>query len=549
MYILKNALRCISRAKGRNILIGLIVLVIAVSACLGLSIRQAAESARRDTLDTLSVTATIAFNRLDQMGGRGEGGMRGEPGEGGGFDRDQFAQMMGGASVLTLEQYKTYAAASTVKDFYYTLTASFNGGGDLAPVSTDTTDGDTDTDPTVPEMPGMGGMGGGGGRFQMTMGSSGDFQVVGCSGENAMTAFIEGTASVTEGEVFAEGTAAYQCLISEELATYNDLAVGDTVTVYNPNNEEETYTLTVVGLYTDSSANQSSFSPFGTASDPANRIYMSHPALQLMLDNSAKVSTTVTDEDTGREYETAVTGTLDATYVFADVEAYETFTEEVYTLGLEDTYTVSSADLKAFESSLTPLNTLSTMAGYFLIVILLIGALILIVLNIFNVRERKYEIGVLTAMGMKKGKVALQFLTEIFVVTMIAVMIGAVVGAVTAVPVTNALLENQIASQQTQSDRIEQNFGRPGGNMGGEIPAMPDDAGGGKGGMMGGMMNAIGNFGGQAVDYVTQIDSAMNLTVVWQMLGVAVLLTLAAGAVSMLFVMRYEPLKILANRD
>ena len=74
MYILKNALRCISRAKGRNILIGIIVLVIAVSACLGLSIRQAAESARSDTLDTLSVTATISFDRqsmMGQMGGRG----------------------------------------------------------------------------------------------------------------------------------------------------------------------------------------------------------------------------------------------------------------------------------------------------------------------------------------------------------------------------------------------------------------------------------------------------------------------------------------------
>lgn len=45
MYILKNTLKCISRAKGRNILIGIIVLVIAFSACVGLSIRQAAESA------------------------------------------------------------------------------------------------------------------------------------------------------------------------------------------------------------------------------------------------------------------------------------------------------------------------------------------------------------------------------------------------------------------------------------------------------------------------------------------------------------------------
>ena len=47
MYIIKNALRCISRAKGRNVLIGIIALVIAISACLGLSIRQAAESAKK----------------------------------------------------------------------------------------------------------------------------------------------------------------------------------------------------------------------------------------------------------------------------------------------------------------------------------------------------------------------------------------------------------------------------------------------------------------------------------------------------------------------
>ena len=43
MYIVKNALKCLGRSKGRSILIGVIVLVIAVSACIGLSIRQAAE--------------------------------------------------------------------------------------------------------------------------------------------------------------------------------------------------------------------------------------------------------------------------------------------------------------------------------------------------------------------------------------------------------------------------------------------------------------------------------------------------------------------------
>ena len=50
-------------------------------------------------------------------------------------------------------------------------------------------------------------------------------------------------------------------------------------------------------------------------------------------------------------------------------------------------------------------------------------------------------------------------------------------------------------------------------------------------------------------NYITEIDSAMNLTVVFQMIGVGLLLTLVASAASVLFIMRYDPLKILANRD
>ena len=42
MYIIKNALRCISRSKGRNVLIGIIVLVIAGIVCLVLRNKKGA---------------------------------------------------------------------------------------------------------------------------------------------------------------------------------------------------------------------------------------------------------------------------------------------------------------------------------------------------------------------------------------------------------------------------------------------------------------------------------------------------------------------------
>ena len=60
MYIIKNAWKSISRSKGRNILIGIIVAVIAISSCIGLSIRNAAKKAEEQGLESLSVTATIS---------------------------------------------------------------------------------------------------------------------------------------------------------------------------------------------------------------------------------------------------------------------------------------------------------------------------------------------------------------------------------------------------------------------------------------------------------------------------------------------------------
>lgn len=545
MYIIKNAFRCIGRSKGRNILIGIIALVIAISACIGLSIRQAAESAKTSTLDGMRITATIQYDRAGAMGNIGNGGNSGVR-----FDSSQLGDIMGKGSSLTLDEYIKYAEAESVQDFYYTLTAYFSGSENFSPVSDETESsdsdgtlsGDLDSDNSgMPELPG--GMGG----MMDDMFTSGDFSVIGYSSDSSMTAFVSGNASIVDGSMFEEGTSELVCVISEELALFNNLAVGDTIIVTNPSLDSENYTLTISGIYTSSENNDFSMSMFGASQDPANRIYMSAVALQTILDAS---ETNASD--------TKIEGTLSATYSFADTEAYYAFEEEVRTLGLDESYTVSSSDITAFENSLTPLNTLSKMAGWFLLVILMIGGIILVALNIFNVRERKYEVGVLTAMGMKKWKVAMQFICEILVVTMIAVVIGAGIGAVSSVPVTNALLAGQAESQNNQQNQMDQNFGRPG-NMGGGFSGENMD-GGFSGGNMGGMpsdkpsdisgeTNPFGDMLGGAADYITEVNSAMNLTVVLQMISVGLLLTLVASAASVLFIMRYDPLKILANRD
>lgn len=191
MYIIKNAFKCIGRSKGRNILIGVIVLVIAVSACVGLSIRQAAEKAKSDTLEGLTVTAAISFDRRTIMNQVQSGAGQSESGK---FDKGQFSELMGAASALSLEDYEKYAEADSVKEFYCYETASVNGSENFSPVTSEESTGNNSQGSPM----GKGGMSGG---F-----SSADFRLTGYSGENAMTSFVEGTAVITEGTIFDENT-------------------------------------------------------------------------------------------------------------------------------------------------------------------------------------------------------------------------------------------------------------------------------------------------------------------------------------------------------
>jgi len=297
--------------------------------------------------------------------------------------------------------------------------------------------------------------------------------------------------------------------------------------------------LTVVGIYTNSASDQgnSKFSFF----DPANNIYMSYDALKAIVDRSTELGHKATD-DNGEETEAALAGELDFTYVFVNADHYYAFEKAVTELGLSENYTVSSSDLAAFENSLIPLNTLSTMAGWFFLIVLMIGGVILVVINIFNLRERKYEVGVLTAIGMKKRKVALQFVCELLIITFAAIVVGAVSGAAVSVPVTNALLQNQIESAENANNNLNDRFGF-GGDKGGQM-----GEGGGRGQQFGNRGEGMINMMNPNASYIESVSSATNLVVILELIGVGLFLTIVSSLAAMVTIMRYEPLKILSNR-
>lgn len=63
MYILKNAYKSIVRTKSRNILIGIIILIIGISSCVGLTINNAASQIVKNQKESAEFLASFSIDR------------------------------------------------------------------------------------------------------------------------------------------------------------------------------------------------------------------------------------------------------------------------------------------------------------------------------------------------------------------------------------------------------------------------------------------------------------------------------------------------------
>lgn len=682
MYIVKNALRCITRSKGRNFLIGLVVLLISVSSCIGLSIKQANKTLKQQYADDMEITASLM--KSDMKNGESisletlkeyseqdtvknfyyTSDIYFAAGEGiepldvaGSFKQNKdFKEKYGdiksgdkktttstGSTTVTTSEYTESDDEADTGNAYLTLNTkidtntntdtdttkdtkkdtdpnlgesesepnktdgddtssrplpdnsdnSDNGAKDDFPKDEEKTDGtvsdgdnaanskpadttddttppqkpsedagndktssadktDSNTkkstfDETPPEMPdgetppddaGQAGNEKGerrinrktiiqGGdtvvnnQFFFNMASMNDFTLRGYTQTSSLPEYVS-----TLGVLDLESDE-YNCVISENLAEENSLKTGDTFTLANPDNSEEIYKFTIVGICDTSESTESSDTS-SNASFSDNVIYTSSLAVEKIAAASAKSNTSDSDDESS-----ALTPAYSGTYTFKNLTDYNTFSENI-----ADDYSVISTDAENYETGVSQLETLGNYATYFLAVIFAIGGFVLVVINVFSIRDRKYEIGVLTAMGMKKGKVAMQFLCELFIVTFIALTIGSTAGAITSVPVTNKLLTAVNSTETSQND--ENRFKTESGENSLQPDDLPDKEFD---------KNDRGFGGGNFNNYIASVSSATNLTVILQMVGVGLALTVISSLAAIGFVMRYEPLKILSSRD
>lgn len=481
------------RGKWKSLLTAIITVIVIAAATTGLAIVSTVNKTVAEGIESNNVTAQISFDREAAMSktrtndsSSGTSGSAGSPPEK--PDRDAMRKALS-ESLLSLDDYNKYAQSQYVKETYYTESSSVNGSDNFEPVSTSSSSGSGSSSDSGSSSgsgsssegnsqnseSGSGGMSGGmpggmadRGDFGGSAMSSSDFTITAFSND---TALDSETFSIKSGSAITADSK-MQVMISESLATLNGLSTGDTITVTDTSDSSKTWEMKIAGIYEKSSSSQGFDRPGSNPmNDSDNALWVSTPTLKEMGLDAA--STSGSDNAAQISY----------TYVLNNVEDYKAFAQECKDKGLSDTYKVESPDADAWENSITPLKSMKSIAVTAVMVILAIGALILAAVSIAAARNRDYEYGVLTAIGMKKSKVCAQHLLSTIIITALGMVLGIGAGFVAAQPVTTSMLKSQVSAASAQSQKTEEKFGRtagsgaPGSQSGQSAPDSSDNSG------------------------------------------------------------------------
>lgn len=463
MYIISNALKNIIRNIGRNLLIAVVTLTIIISTVVTLTINNAS-------------SIIIDEARLD-IASRVD------------ISVDLFTHGRDGRETITVDQYIDFANSDYLRHtvFQAEMQAWF---GNFYAV------GDFELGTTPPPDASM---------VHSPVGKlTGVSETDRISGFGSYRYFVEG--GMFEG--------LNEAIITEELAILNGLVIGDMIHIESAFQEGKTFELEIVGIFHHEVDELEAFQ-----SEIWAMMGFSLPSMITQNEIFTSFETLMT-----AGWETAEGLDMRLEYYLRNPDDLASFEAEVRAKGLPDSFGVT-INQAALDRVTGPLSSMQNAAITFTIVLLTLGALVLVLVAYLAIRERKYEVGVLRAMGMERSKIGFGIFTESLVITAVALIIGLGIGSAMAQPMADSLLAGEVASQI-------------------EDIASSDE--GGRVLMAGGQVQTDDPASGYRA--ISEIEVQVEGTVIMQIIFIAFGLAVTSSVIGIVHITRYEPLKILRER-
>jgi putative ABC transport system permease protein len=214
-----------------------------------------------------------------------------------------------------------------------------------------------------------------------------------CSG------FTNGNLTLKEGRHIID-TDNHVIMISNELAEYNNLKLGDTVTIYSPDARRDV-SFEIVGIFT------------GTEGLGGNAITASQiPSNQGIIDYNAMIDEFGDDFSRGYDYiDLYVEDPINIQNVYDEIANHPMIKGKTLKL---------SIDSEQYEVIANPLESLQSLVSTLIIVISAVSVAILALLLTIWTRGRVRETGILMSIGISKPKIIGQFILEAALIAVLA---------------------------------------------------------------------------------------------------------------------------------
>jgi putative ABC transport system permease protein len=422
MNFLKRAVLSVKARKGKSLLQVFVFTVICVLVLAGLSIQSAAKLSGELAREKLGadVTLQVDMEKLREQ-------MQQQQQSAGERVRFQATPVPADAA----EELTTY---KQIKGFNF-FSSTTGLASDFSPIESSSTAAEETTETT--DAP----QGRGGGMMQ------GDVSIQGVAFTDSVQDFLDAASTLVGGRhITTDDVGTNVVMIEQTLAEQNELTIGESITVTNPRDETVTSMLEIVGIYKTTSSGSDQAMDF-TALNPYNKIY---------------VPFTVSSALKGVDYE----GTIDSAIYYiddpAEMESFVNQAKEESSIDFE-TFKLDGND-QLYQQMVGPIENVASFSNHVVVLVSIAGAIILGLIVMMSIRERKYEMGVLLALGEKRSKLAGQFIVEILMVAVLSFGIATASGNVIANQIGERLLNQEL--QTAEQTAAPESFGGRGRGFG-----------------------------------------------------------------------------------
>ena len=430
MYILKNAIKNLKRMINRNLIIGLVIVIVTSLCFVSLSITKVVSEVEKDLTSNLKISVTI-------------------------FKKENYNSSKNfiDSRKLDYEEVIMFSKVEHVSDTEISAEVFLDS-----------------------------------------------YSIKGYNSLEAMADFVSGEKSLIEGSFFEIDCDVAECIIADNFANDNYI-LGDYLYLTNIDDSSMPFPLKIVGIYSEPENNNS-----------YNKVLTS-------LSNLERFTFSVTNPT---ELD------MSAIFLFNSFDDLENFKIYLASNGFDDEFYIIYSDILKYIDFTSAIRNTSNFSNTSFKLVLLIGGSILLLFSFFHVNERKYEVGVLIAMGIKKAKIVLLFTLEILMLTAVSVIIGIIIGAAVSIPASKAFIKPRIELSGidfNETGKLKQ---------GSEIIS-PEKG-------------IVSKLLDNRTTFMESMGMIADLQLTITIIIIGIMLSLLSIIVALVTIMRFEPLRILSDR-